>query len=403
MRLEESWGLLGMKSNWKEIRLGDVAEIKGGKRLPKGKQLSSIPNNHPYIKVKNMGQQKVLQLNSEYEYVDDETQKSISRYIVSAGDILISVVGTVGLVSIVGETLNNANQTENCDKITNLREIDADYLYYYLISPLGQEEIHKGTVGAVQAKLPLKNIQDFSIICPDLIEQKKIASVLSIIDEKIACNERINDNLLQQAGAVFNKFYKESPNQQPFTSLVSVLGGGTPKTGNPDFWDGPIPFFTPKDVGTPYTFQTEKYITESGLTHCNSHLYQKDTTFVTARGTVGKVSLAGTPMAMNQSCYALASETVDPLLVYFYVLKAVASLKHKASGAVFDAIVTRDFDSETINILSDDDSKKVLSLIKPMMDTIHNNSQENMRLAALRDSLLPKLMSGELDVSNLDI
>lgn len=185
--------------------------------------------------------------------------------------------------------------------------------------------------------------------------------------------------------------------------MISVLGGGTPKTGNPDFWDGPIPFFTPKDVGAPYTFQTEKYITESGLAHCNSRLYQKDTTFVTARGTVGKVSLAGTPMAMNQSCYALASETVDPLLVYFYVLKAVDSLKHKASGAVFDAIVTRDFDSEIISILSDDDSKKVLSIIKPMMDNIHNNSQENMRLAALRDSLLPRLMSGELDVSDLKI
>ncbi len=124
---------------------------------------------------------------------------------------------------------------------------------------------------------------------------------------------------------------------------------------------------------------------------------------MTARGTVGKVSLAGTQMAMNQSCYALASKTVDPLLVYFYVLKAVASLKHKASGAVFDAIVTRDFDSENINILSDDDSKLVLSIIKPMMDAIHNNSEENMRLAALRDSLLPRLMSGELDVSALDI
>ena len=185
--------------------------------------------------------------------------------------------------------------------------------------------------------------------------------------------------------------------------MISVLGGGTPKTGNPDFWDGPIPFFTPKDVGAPYTFQTEKYITEDGLAHCNSRLYQKDTTFVTARGTVGKVSLAGTPMAMNQSCYALASETVDSLLVYFYVLKAVASLKHKASGAVFDAIVTRDFDGETINILSDNDSKLALSIIKPMMDTIHNNSQENMRLAAIRDSLLPKLVSGELDVSDLDL
>ena len=108
-------------------------------------------------------------------------------------------------------------------------------------------------------------------------------------------------------------------------------------------------------------------------------------------------------MAMNQSCYALASETVDPLLVYFYVLKAVSSLKHKASGAVFDAIVTRDFDSETINTLSDDDSKMVLSIIRPIMGAIHNNSEENMRLASLRDALLPKLMSGELDVSELDL
>ena len=108
-------------------------------------------------------------------------------------------------------------------------------------------------------------------------------------------------------------------------------------------------------------------------------------------------------MAMNQSCYALASEATDPLLVYFYVLKAVASLKHKASGAIFDAIVTRDFDSETINILSDDDSKSVLSIIRPIMDAIHNNSKENMQLVAIRDSLLPKLMSGELNVYELDI
>ena len=139
------------------------------------------------------------------------------------------------------------------------------------------------------------------------------------------------------------------------------------------------------------------------MAHCNSRLYQKDTTFVTARGTVGKVSLAGTPMAMNQSCYALVSDVTDPLLVYFYVLKAVASLKHKASGAVFDAIVTRDFDSETINLLSDNDSKSVLSIIRPMMEAIHNNSKENIRLVALRDSLLPRLMLGELDVSKVDL
>ena len=212
-----------------------------------------------------------------------------------------------------------------------------------------------------------------------------------------------NKNLEQQAVAVFNKFYSTSTNQQPFTTLINVLGGGTPKTGNPEFWDGSIPFFTPKDVGTPYTFKTEKYITELGLKHCNSRLYPTNTTFVTARGTVGKISLAGVPMAMNQSCYALTSEIVDPLLVYFYVLKAVNALKHKASGAVFDAIVTRDFNGEIINILSDTDSEAALSIIKPMMEVIHNNSKENMRLSAARDTLLPKLMSGELDVSGIDL
>ena len=214
---------------------------------------------------------------------------------------------------------------------------------------------------------------------------------------------RLNKNLEQQAVAVFNKFYDASTNQQPFTTFINVLGGGTPKTGNPEFWDGSIPFFTPKDVGTPYTFKTEKYITELGLKHCNSRLYPTNTTFVTARGTVGKISLAGAPMAMNQSCYALTSEIVDPLLVYFYVLKAVNALKHKASGAVFDAIVTRDFDGEIINILSDADSEAALSIIKPMIEAIHNNSKENMRLSAVRDTLLPKLMSGELDVSDLDL
>lgn len=181
------------------------------------------------------------------------------------------------------------------------------------------------------------------------------------------------------------------------------MGGGTPKTGNPEYWNGAIPFFTPKDVGEPYTFHTEKNLTEAGLDNCNSRLYPINTSFVTARGTVGKVSLAGKPMAMNQSCYALASESIDPVLVYFYVLKAVSSLKHKASGAVFDAIVTRDFDTEVINVLNSVDSKAVLEVIAPMMNTIHSNTEENIRLSSLRDVLLPRLMSGELDVSEVEI
>lgn len=209
----------------------------------------------------------------------------------------------------------------------------------------------------------------------------------------------VNKNLHEQAQTIFQEFCDKGCISVPFTSVIKVLGGGTPQTKNESFWNGHIPFFTPKDVRFPYAFVTEKNITEDGLNHCNSRLYPTNTTFVTARGTVGKVSLSGVPMAMNQSCYALASDTISPILVYFYTLQTIRSLKHKASGAVFDAIVTRDFELETICLMPEQNQIEATSIIDPIMDLIHKNQDENLRLVALRDALLPKLMSGELDVS----
>lgn len=202
---------------------------------------------------------------------------------------------------------------------------------------------------------------------------------------------------------MFTKYSERADSTVPFTSAIQILGGGTPKTGNPKFWDGTVPFFTPKDVGNPYTLATEKTITEDGLAHCNSRLYPINTVFVTARGTVGKVGLPGVPMAMNQSCYALVGKGLDQLLVYFYTLRTVQALKHKASGAVFDAITTRDFDTETIRLIADDDASEFLSVIRPMYEQILNNCIENMRLATLRDTLLPQLMRGEIDVFDIQL
>ena len=121
-------------TDWREVKLGDVCDVKGGKRLPKGSSLTTIKNNHPYIRVRDLGQNKILQLNQDYEYIDDETQKTISRYTVSQNDVLISIVGTIGLIGIVGRSLDKSNLTENCVKLINLKEIDKDFLYYYLIS-----------------------------------------------------------------------------------------------------------------------------------------------------------------------------------------------------------------------------------------------------------------------------
>jgi type I restriction enzyme S subunit len=113
---------------WKGYELGELVKVKGGKRLPKGKSLQEIQNAHPYIRVSDMGNRIIDK--SKLLYVPDKIFTSISRYIVNAGDIILSIVGTIGLISQVTAELDNASLTENCVKFTNLNGILREYLYY---------------------------------------------------------------------------------------------------------------------------------------------------------------------------------------------------------------------------------------------------------------------------------
>lgn len=357
-------------ADWKNRILGDVITLKRGYDLPQHKrETGDIPI-----------------------FSSSGISGSHSMAMVEGPGVVTGRYGTIGEVFYSPGPFWPLNTTLY---IEDFHGNDPRFIYYFMKCINWQQFLSASAVPGINRN----TVHKLPVIIPDLVTQKRIASILQKIDEKIECNTEINDNLLQQTIAIFNDRYESAEEQRPFTSMIHVLGGGTPKTGEPEYWNGDIPFFTPKDVGNPYTFQTEKTITTKGLGHCNSRLYPQNTSFVTARGTVGKVSLAGKPMAMNQSCYALASDSIDPILVYFYTLRAVESLKHKASGAVFDAIVTRDFDTEVISVISEADSADMLSNIAPMMEAIHTNAEENTRLAALRDALLPRLMSGEIDVS----
>lgn len=170
------------------VELGSLADVKGGKRLPKGVNLITVPNNHPYIRVRDLNNTVFASLSKDYEYVDEETQKSISRYIVSTDDVLVSIVGTIGLTAIVDHTLDKANLTENCVKLTNFKKVKPEYLLLFLRSSQGLEAISKGTVGAVQLKLPIKNIQ--SITVPLLCEEElqPLNEILSVIFSQISAN-----------------------------------------------------------------------------------------------------------------------------------------------------------------------------------------------------------------------
>ena len=317
--------------------------------------------------------------------------------------------GTYLLIAEDGENLKS--QKQNIAQIANGKfwvnnhahivqtneHCDLQYLYYLINSM----DLSGYITGSAQPKLSQANLNAVTLQLPHISEQKKIVAFLGALDDKIELNNKINENLERQATTLFNNFYERAEAEVGFTDVIQILGGGTPKTCESGYWGGKIPFFTPKDVGSPYTLNTEKTITETGLARCNSRLYPINTVFVTARGTVGKVGMAGVPMAMNQSCYALVGKGIHQLLVYFYTLKTVDRLKHKASGAVFDAITTRDFDSESILTLSDADVETFLNVAKPIYQAMLSNAMENQRLAILRDTLLPKLMSGEIDIRKI--
>lgn len=195
-----------MTSNLPEIPLAEIVTIKGGKRLPAGKNLQSIPSKHPYIRVRDVGQRSLPR--EGIEYVPDDVFPSISRYIVQRNDVVLSIVGTIGALSIVDSFYDYASLTENCVKLTGLDYYDALYLYYYLSSSIGQQEISQGTVGAVQPKLPIYNIEKIKVLWPeDKDRRKRIAAVLGELDDKIDINRCINQTLEAMAQAIFKSWF----------------------------------------------------------------------------------------------------------------------------------------------------------------------------------------------------
>ena len=146
--------------------LDSICTVKGGKRLPADCELLDTPTKHPYIRVRDVGNSRYVCLTDQFQYIDEETHSAISRYIVNTDDIIISIVGTIGLLGKIHSSLDNANLTENCVKLTNIHTVTSDYLYYTLCYKKQAKEIELLTVGAVQAKLPIYNIQSIKILVP---------------------------------------------------------------------------------------------------------------------------------------------------------------------------------------------------------------------------------------------
>ena len=405
---------------WKEVRLGNVCEIYGriGFRGYTTNDLVDTPKEGAI----SLSPKNIIngELNLEQcTYIKWDKYYESPEIMINPNEIVITKTGSsVGRTTFVRRVVHPMTLNPQLVVLKNISE-NAEFLSYYIKSALFQSVLKSIVVGSAIPTLSQKNLANLMINVPKEFEdQRRIASILSSLDRKIELNNKINADLEEMAQAIFKNWFVDF---EPFkdgkfvdselgmipegwkvgrlTDVIKLMPGGTPKTSEPLYWDnGTIPFFSPKDVNGVYCFATEKHITEAGLNKCSSNLYPKDTIFITCRGTVGKVCLAACDMAMNQSNYAIkAIDGYSQYYVFFLVKSVVERLIKKSNGAVFSAITSKDFDEEIL-IPSQEVVVDFTNVIDGFFRRIFTVGTENSRLSLLRDTLLPRLMSGEIEV-----
>lgn len=300
--------------------------------------------------------------------------------------------------------------------VEDKQRVDRKYLYYYL---LHQTPFYLGGVnGATMVHITKQNMENKTVFIPkSLLTQRRIASILSAYDNLIENNNKRIRLLEQMAENIYKEWFvrfrfpghekAEFENGLPkgwreevASNVIDVMSGGTPKTEREDYYGGDIPFYTPKDADESiFVYSTITNITEEGLAHCNSQYYPVNTLMITARGTVGKLCLLAVPMAMNQSCFALKfKDSKNPYYLYYSIKNEVAKLKKMANGGVFDTIIVKTFDHIKIIVPLDIILVAFDEQVTPILGQIQKLQRQNSLLSRQRDLLLPRLMSGKLEV-----
>lgn len=401
-----------MKSGWKECTIGDIASVKGGKRLPKGVNLITERNSHPYIRIRDLTE-KTLELKSSYEYVDDNTQKSISRYIVDTGDILISIVGTIGLIAVVGDTLKGANLTENCVKLIDIKEnVDKEYLYYFLVSSMGQDEIKKGMVGAVQLKLPIKNIQSIKLLLPPIEIQQQISGLLAALDRKIAQNTAINENLEEQAQAIFKAWFTDFKNYKHIIcradEFFDISIGKTPPRKEKEWFstdNSDVKWVSISDMGNcgMYVNNSSEYLTQQAIKKFNIKIVPENTVLLSFKLTVGRVAITNDNMATNEAIAHFKTDKEYIIEYLYFYLKNFNFQSLGSTSSIATAVNSKIIKGMPFVVPAIDEITRFHEIASSLFAEIKKNQEENRCLSAIRDTLLPKLMNGEIDVSEIKI
>lgn len=290
---------------------------------------------------------------------------------------------------------------------------DNYYLLYSLQSRYVQHQISwsEGT-GTTVSNLRIPHLEQLKIPYLPLSQQRQVSSVLRCLEEKIKHNRVINDNLEQQAQALFQKLFIENADPEwregTISDLGTVVGGSTPSKSKPEYYtEHGIAWITPKDLSvnkSKFITHGENDITELGLKNSSASIMPEGTVLFSSRAPIGYITIAAGEVTTNQGFKSVIPRpAIGTPFVYYFLKNALPTIEGMASGSTFKEVSGSTMKSVPAFIPDDETLARFTEFCSPIFEQQQMLERQNQSLAALRDSLLPKLMSGEIDASDVSI
>lgn len=365
--------------NYKIVKYSEIGKIRSGKRLPKGYTVSEKISDNKYIRVRDINSESID--SSIVQYITDEAAEKLERYKVKTRDVIISVVGTVGAIAQIDESLNGAYLTENCDNL----QVDEslclkDYLKYYLLSEDGSKEIIANTVGSTQPKLPIYGIENFNIKLPSIDNQKRIVKLLNSIDKKIKLNNEINNNLYKLIKNNYESLINGCNWEEVELGAISNITSGKRPVDKSETGEYPV-------IGA-----------NGIMAYACDYNFNEDLIITGRVGTLGVVKRYLGKIWASDNTLVIQTKYLNYIENYlktvdYYSLNRGSTQPLLTQGDLKKQIIY--FNEELVTKFEKDN--------QIFVDKIRNNEKENSKLIQLRDTLLPKLMNGEIDLDNIEI
>jgi len=401
-------------SDWNIARVADIAAPKGLVGGPFGSSLGSkdyVESGIPVIRGVNLGSDGKFDMR-EFVYVTPEKVKQeLSRNLAEPGDVVFTQRGTLGQVGIVPDFPYKQyviSQSQMRLRVNPERAIP-EFVYYQFKSPDIMMTIRNHAITTGVPHINLSILSQLKLALPSLSVQENISTILGVLDDKIALNGRIANTSLALAQAKYDEVAESASwRSLPMARTARWLSGGTPSTTEPSYWDGDIPWISALSLKSPWVADSERKVTRLGVER-GTRVVPRDTVIFVVRGssldTEFRIGLTQREVAFGQDCKALlAADGIDPVVLFLAIrshsseiLTLVDHAGHGAGRLSTDLITN-------VQIRLPDRSLKteIRSHLRHLVDLGAGRQSENRTLLELRDSLLPRLMSGEIRVRDAE-